>query len=306
VTVARTGRLSANDPPIQTIPRTGGLRGIFEPDVPHRDVFLSVDYSGIELRVMAWLANDEVMAPELINGTDLHRRMAVTAKLMRDPSEEEWERMGPEITKQERAIAKGVNFGIPYGRGAASIVDANPDAFPAKMIKQTRVEKVERVIAAYFEKYWGVKLYMERQVDIAKRRGYLRTYTVGRKRRFPGMDWFKSEMAQDCIYREMDLMHLEREAQNFQIQSIASDTLSQATKRCYDGIKEAGIPHFRIVMTLHDQLVFNCPRAHVEEAKNLILGWMECFLPKDKKHRYEMPLKVDCNIQRFWGEDEYE
>ena len=82
------------------------------PDGPD-DVFLNVDYSKLELRVMAWLANDPVMIKELLAGIDLHMRMAVTARLMRDPTDEEFEEIQKDVSPNERAVAKGVNFGKP-------------------------------------------------------------------------------------------------------------------------------------------------------------------------------------------------
>jgi DNA polymerase-1 len=121
--IARTGRQSADDPPVQTLPRTGAIRTILVPDTPDH-VILSADYEKVELCVLSWLANEEIMINELASDVDLHTRMAVVARLMREPTDEEWERIAPLIGKDERSVAKGANFGIPYGRGAYAIAEA--------------------------------------------------------------------------------------------------------------------------------------------------------------------------------------
>jgi len=301
VTVARTARLSATDPHIQTVPRTGGLRSMITPDVPGRDIFLSADYNKVELCVMAWLSNDRVMVRELLGGVDLHTHMAVTTRLMRVPTEKEFKRISEEISSQERGVAKGVNFGVPYGRQAPSIAEANPEAFPATMPRGERIAQVEKVLEAYAEKYRGVMRYMDRQIRRAKDNHYLRSYLFGRKRRFHGMQWFNSRWAQDCAFIDRDLGHLENEAKNFEIQDTASTILNRATKRCYDGIGQTRIPGFRIVLTLHDQLLFNCPLKYADEAEALVVKWMETALKPDKRHKYEMPITVDVKRQEAWG-----
>lgn len=309
---ARTGRLSSDDPPVQTLPRTGGMRGIIIPDDPVNHLFLSADYEKIELCVMAYRANDEVMCPELISGVDLHRRMAITAfRLHRDPTDEEFAKLAPLVTAQERGLAKQVNFGVPYGRGSQAIVRSYPENFPVDMPREKRLRLVDRIIAAYFEKYWGVRDYLEAQIELAHKRHYLRTYTLGRKRRFTGLDWYQSKWGLKCSHSELDVHHIENEARNCEIQSIASDTLSRATRRCYDQIRQARIPGLRMVITLHDQIIFNCDRRYIEESEALIRGAMETRLPADARHRFEMPLRVEIHRQKVWGvdwqtgEDEY-
>lgn len=305
IALTRTGRLSCSEPNLQNIPRVGGLRFFLRPDDP-KHALLAVDYEKVELCCMAWRANDEVMVRELTEGIDLHTRMACTVRLSRDPTDEEFERLAPEISKDERSLAKGVNFGIPYGRQAYSIVEANPDNFPLKMPKRNRIMKVERMVEAYFEKYYGVYEFMERQVRTAVKRRYLRAYFSGRKRRFDGVDWFLSPEGKETSMRDHDFAHLKREAQNFEIQAMASDELTKATARAFQGIKDSGIPGFRIVLTLHDALVFNVPQEHVVKAAELIKGWMETTLEPDKKHKYRMPLRVDIDPVRRWSEGEYE
>jgi DNA polymerase-1 len=300
IALVRTGRLSADDPPIQTLPRVGGIRSMFVPD--HRDhCLLSVDYEKLELCVMAWLANDHVMARELLAGIDLHIRMALTVRLGYDPTDELFEELFDSVEKDERAIAKGVNFGIPYGRGAWAIAEANPESFPLDWDKKQREARVQKTIDAWLEKYWGIAEYRERQVRRMLKRGELRTEIFNRARRFQGLDWYNSRWGLETLHRDRDVGHLEREALNFEIQSIGSDVLTQATKRVFDGIRRSRIPGFRPIMSIHDSLVYNVHRRHADEASAKIVSWMETKLPQDKRHKYEMPLRVEVLRQDFYG-----
>jgi uracil-DNA glycosylase family 4 len=299
---SRTGRLSMDDPPLQTIPREGSLRSVFVPDT-RDDVLLACDYAKLELCIMAWLANDKVMHRELTEGIDLHSRMAITVRLGRDPTDEEFAAMLDSVGKNERAVAKGVNFGIPYGRTAPAIVDANPDAFALDMPKAERRAIVDAMVAAYFDKYWASRDYLEGQTLLASDKGLLRTRLFNRARRLAGIRWMNSRWGQDTSHHDKEIAHLMNEARNFGIQSLASDTLSEATKRCWDGMKTVRLPGFRIVLTVHDALVFNIRREFAEEASALIKGWMEVVLRKTKRHRLETPLKVDILTQEYWGEE---
>lgn len=304
IAIARTGRLSCDDPAIQTLPRTGNLRAMVVPDDKREHRLVAVDYEKLELCVMAWLASDGVMVEELFSDIDLHTKMAVTARLMRNPTAEEYAAIAPQVTKNERAIAKGVNFGIPYGRGAAAIAEANPDAFPLGMAKEDRKRKVQRIVDAWLEKYWRIAEYRERQIEKLHAAARIVTTVHRRVRHMAGMDWFASKHSRNCEQRDYDLSHMEREALNCEVQSIGSDTLSEATRRAHDGIRRVRIPGFRIVMSLHDALLYNVHKDHTDEAQVHIKRWMEVTLPKDKKHKYEVPLRVDCSVQAFWGEGE--
>lgn len=339
IAIARTGRLSADDPPIQQMPRTGDLRSILIPDAEDH-VLLTSDYQKVELCVAAWLANDEVMVRELLAGVDLHSKMAITARMMRNPTEEEWETylalekalkagpvslgkltprqskflrvigvapvvdlVGPIITKDERAVAKGVNFGVTYGRGAAGIAEANPHVFPPAMKPRDRRARVQKVIDAFFDKYQGIALYREEVIENLHKRGFIRTTITGRVRRLYGLNWLESKYSRDYGKQEADLSHMEREALNSEIQSEGSaDPLSQATKRVWDGMKKVRLPGFRMLLTLHDGMIFNVHRQHVEEAEHWVRQWMETTLKPDGRHKFEMPLRIDTTIERWWGE----
>lgn len=300
--IARTGRQTADDPPVQTLPRTGAVRTILIPDSPEH-VILSADYEKIELCVLSWLANEWIMVNELLTGVDLHTRMAVVSRLMREPTAKEWKKLAPLIEKDERSVAKGVNFGIPYGRGAYAIAEANPEVFPLNMPMRERTQQVQRVIDAYFSKYQMISEFREEQVELAEKNGCIRSALFGRKRRLTGVQWFNSRYGLSTDKRDYDLSHLHREAYNFQVQGIAGDYMTRATRRIYEAIKAARIPGLRIILTLHDQLVFSCMRTHSEEAQHLIVNTMKDRLPKQGRFRYEVPLKVECLEQICFGQE---
>lgn len=300
--IARTGRLSADDPPVQTLPRTGAIRSIIIPDTPDH-VILSADYEKVELCVLAWLSNEWIMINELLTGVDLHTRMAVVARLMREPTDAEWKELAPLITKDERSVAKGANFGIPYGRGAYAIAEANPDSFPIDMPMKERQALVQRVIDAYFEKYRKIAAFRRRKVALAEQNGELVSALFHRKRRLPGIAWFLSQYGLRTDNRDYGLSHLHREAYNFEVQAIAGDVMTRATKRVYDGIRRSRFPGLRIILTLHDQLVFSCHKCCSDEASEKIVEWMADVLPKGGRHKYEMPLRVECLKQRCFGEE---
>jgi DNA polymerase len=194
-------------------------------------------------------------------------------------------------------IGQSVNFGIPYGISAKGIVDDKPESFPEGMLTDERIKLVQAMIDAYFEKYQGVRQYIDVQIATAQKKGYIQTPFTGRKRRLAdGAEWFFSEFSKRCKFRNSDLEALNREALNFKVQSTASDELSKATHRVYLGIREVNIPFFRIVMTLHDQLLFNVHKDYVDEASDLICFWMNSVLKSDKFHKYEMPLKVEIGV----------
>jgi len=300
-----TGRLSATDPAVQTIPRLHGLRNMLVPDFED-DVFISCDYSKAELCVMAWLANDEVMARELISNVDLHARMAITIRLNRDPTDEEFATMLPvcqeePMWKHERGLAKTCVFGAAYGRSAKGIVEAFPESYPDEMSEEERIRSTQKIIDGFFSKYYGVREYMDKQIKLAQSKGKLRTQFTGRVRRLTGMDWFFNKHAFACRLRNKDLEQLNRESMNFNVQSTASDELSKATARIYQYIQKVKVPHFRIVLTLHDQLLFNCHKDYAEAVIPAIKERMEVTFHPDKRHKFEVPLKIDPSIQIAWG-----
>jgi len=308
MTNAVTGRLSSSDPQLHNIPRLGPFRGLFVPDNDDC-VILAADYAKEELCVLAWMAEDEVMAHELINGIDLHTHMAVTVQLWRMPTDEEFRRIGPTIPKNSRAIAKGVNFGVPYGRTAYGIVEAkdNQDAFPIDMPREDRLTVVENVLEMYFRKYQGVARWREQWISRAMRAGFCRTHDGRIRHVSPGVAWVNSPEAADTWKLRRERGDIGRMLVNFPIQGYSNYILQVATRRCYNGMRdrEQRVPGLRSIMTIHDALNFSCPRKYVDDAIPKIKGWMERTLPADRRHRYEIPLKVDITVQERWG-TEYE
>ena len=263
---------------------------------------ISVDYAKAELCVMCWLANDIRMIKELTSGVDLHSHMAVTIKLNRMPTDAEYARMLPDIEKNERALAKQVIFGVGYGRQAPSIVEAFPHLFPDKMKKWDRIKKVDGIIDAFWKKYPDIYNHMQDQILQAKRTGKLRTALVGRYRRFDhARAWFRSPHSKGCQFRDKDIQKMERQAMNFDVQSTASDELSKATLRVYNAIKQAKIPGLRIMLSIHDQLMFNCKRDYISDAIPLIKEAMQSVLPKGNGRLYDVPLSVDPELMSRWG-----
>ena len=321
ITAARTGRLSAKDPPLQTVPRVDPAtalgypvkdqvaslvkpRHIFLPDIPGEHVLLEVDYSKVELCCAAWVSGDGVMVPELLPGAarDLHTNMAITTRLMRNPTDEEYRSLVSSITKSERTVAKAANFGVIYGRRAPNIAESNPGSFPFDMPPKKRITRVQKVIDAWLEKYQGIALWLEEQIETIRRTGCLRDW-LGRRRLLTGMQWFDSRWAEGCSHTEQDRAHMENQARNFGIQALATGLHNRATRKCYEGIKQVKIPAFRIVMTLHDALFFNVHRNYIDDAIHNIKGWMELTLPAQKSEGrpYEMPLTVDAVPCDYWG-----
>lgn len=304
VTRAVSGRLSSSDPNLQNVPRIGPFRGLFKADSDDH-VFLAVDYEKIELCVLAWLSSDPIMSEELIAGKDLHTRMAVTVKLWHLPTEAEYQELKPTITKNQRVIAKGVNFGVPYGRSAYGIVESkeNQDAFPVDMDRDERIRMVEDVLEMYWTKYNGVKVWRDGWVKLLHKHGHVKT-TDGRIRHMdPGLAWLASPMAKATYKYRMELGDLERAAVNFPIQGFANSILQAATRRVYNGIKTKVTPTLRIMMTIHDALNFSVHRRYVEEAEHYIPIWMNTVLPAGRKNKYELPMKVEVLRQAKWGEE---
>jgi uracil-DNA glycosylase family 4 len=201
---------------------------------------------------------------------------------------------------------QSVNFGVIYGVGAKSIADAKADAFPSNMPIVQRIEKVKQIIKTYFKKYEGVARYREMLIATWEAEGVLRAQLFKRKRRLTGIDWFNSKWGEEAEHVNVDYAHTKNEALNFEVQSTASAILTQATRQCYEGMKTAGIPEFRMLLSLHDALIFSCHKGYIDQAIEKIKQWMEITLPKKPNYKYSMPLKVDALVQDYWGQGEYD
>ncbi len=246
--VAATGRISSEDPNLQNIPiRTELGREIRKAFVaPPGSVFLSADYSQIELRVLAHLSQDPVLCDAFRSGQDIHTRTAI-----------EVFRVAPDaVTPEMRRRSKAINFGVIYGMGEVAL---------AKRLKIPRGE-ASRFIEAYFERHRGVATFMQKTMEEAKKTERVRTL-LGRIRILPDL-------------RNSDRMkrsQAERIAQNTPIQGTAADILKLAMIR----LKDPVVPGARMVLTVHDELDFEVPEARAEEAAAAIKNAMETVLVLD-------------------------
>lgn len=258
--VTATGRLSSSDPNLQNIPiRTeegNRIRGAF---VPSKDlVFISADYSQIDLRVLAHYSQDKALLAAFRSGEDIHARTAaeifgVSPLLM---------------TSDMRRVAKTINFGIVYGMssfGLASQLDIGR-------------KEAQRFIDSYFRLYTGVQKFMEDIVIEARKKGYVTTL-LGRRRNVPEID------SKNRIRREF----AERMAINTPIQGTAADIIKLAMIECDHAIRESRLSA-RLLLQIHDELVFELPEAELDKTRSIIKTSMENALSLD------VPLVVNFEV----------
>ncbi len=266
-TVATTGRLSSSDPNLQNIPiRTEMGREIRRAFIPgdKNHILLDADYSQIELRIMAHLSGDATLRESFIKGEDIHRRTA--ALILNLPPEA--------VADEQRYQAKAINFGIIYGMGAfglASRLDISQ-------------QEAQTFIDAYFMKYPGVKNFMEEVVKKAQKDGYVSTM-LGRKRRLPDI------LSDNRRRREF----AERTAINTPIQGTAADMIKLAMINIQNRINREKL-NLKMIMQVHDELVFEVLRDEVDYAKTLVQEEMESALQLD------VPVKVDVGVGENWLE----
>lgn len=244
-TEARTGRISSSEPNLQNIPvRTKEgkrLRKYFI--APPGKVLCDADYSQIELRVLASIANDENMINAFSGGTDIHT--ATAAQVFGMPEEM--------ITPELRSRAKAVNFGIVYGIGAFSL---------SKDIGVTRAE-ADRYIKNYLASYPSVAAYMENTIEQAKKTGYVTTYYV-RRRYLPELSNSNGNLR----------AFGERVARNAPIQGTAADIIKIAMIRVYERLK-AEQPDARLILQVHDELIVECDEENAEKVCGMLEYEME-------------------------------
>ncbi len=262
--VAATGRLSSNAPNLQNIPiRTEvgrEIRAAFVPSPGH--VLVSADYSQIELRVLAHLSKDERLVEAFATRQDVHVH---TASVI-------FEVPKAEVTSEMRRRSKTINFGVIYGMGEAAL---------AKQLGIPR-DEASRFIAAYFQRYDGVRRFMERTVAEAKRGEAVRTM-LGRRRFLPNLHSANRGLRFEA----------ERVAKNTPIQGTAADIIKLAMVALGDG---AVVPGARMILTVHDELVFEVPAAKVAEAEGHVREAMSSAVKLD------VPLDVDVGHGATWAE----
>ena len=266
-TVVATGRLSSNNPNLQNIPirteRGQRVRKAFvATDENH--VLLAADYSQIELRIIAALSKEPNMMASFKNGEDIHR--ATAARVFNVPLEE--------VTREQRSHAKTVNFGIIYGVSAFGL---------SNQTDLSRSESQE-LINAYYDTYPELRRYIQQQIDFAREYGYVQT-VLGRRR------YLKDINSRNAVVRGA----AERNAVNAPIQGSAADIIKIAMINIYRKLKEKNM-QTKMLLQVHDELVFDVPKAELEEAKSLIRHEME------NAFQLEVPLIVDLGEGKNWLE----
>lgn len=265
-TVTATGRLSSSEPNLQNIPiRTDVGREIRKAFIAeHGHSLLSADYSQIELRVLAHLSGDEGLIRTFLEDQDIHTRTA--SEIFGLPQDE--------ISSEMRRKAKAVNFGIIYGISAFGL---------AQDIGVSNSE-AKRYIESYFERYPRVRAFLDETIARARETGHVTTL-LGRKRFIPEL------ASASAPVRNFG----ERMAVNTPIQGTAADLIKLAMIRIHDLLagRAAGS---RMILQVHDELIFEVPDAEIEMMKRLVKEQMEGVL------RLAVPIKVDMGVGKNWGE----
>jgi len=249
--VTATGRLSSSDPNLQNIPiRTeegNRIRAAFVPD--EKMMFISADYSQIDLRVLAHYSQDEALLQAFRAGEDIHSRTAAEIFMVSPLL----------VTSEMRRVAKSINFGIVYGMSAFGL---------SNQLKISRKD-AQRFIDKYFHLYAGVQKYMKDIVDQARQTGYVTTL-LHRRRSVPEID------VKNKAQREF----AERTAINTPIQGTAADIIKLAMIRCQQVIQEENL-QAKMLLQIHDELVFEVAESAVEKATPVIKRAMESALELD-------------------------
>ena len=261
-----TGRLASSDPNLQNIPtRTETGRQVrlgFIAAPGHR--LLSVDYSQIELRIVAHMSGDEAMLKAFRDGQDIH---ATTAAAIYDLPLEQ-------VTKEQRRHAKAINFGLIYGMSA----------FGLSRSTDLTLGEAENFVRDYFEHFPGVKKYLDQIRVLAARQGYVETM-LGRRRYFPNLANPLNQMMRN---RE------EREAINAPIQGTAADIMKIAMIRVQRALEESA-SRARMILQVHDELVLEVPENEIALTSQLVRGIMEAA------YKLDIPLLTEARSGVNWG-----
>ncbi len=266
-TVAATGRLSSNNPNLQNIPiRTERGRQVRKAFIPRNDEYtlLAADYSQIELRIIAALSEEKTMIEAFKNGEDIHASTA--AKVFNVAIDE--------VSREQRSNAKTVNFGIIYGVSAFGLSN------------QTSLSRSEakELIDTYYKTYPKLRNYMSEQVDFAREHGYVQTI-LGRRR------YLKDINSANAVVRGA----AERNAVNAPIQGSAADIIKIAMINIHKRLKERNYKS-KMLLQVHDELVFDVYKQELEEIKTLIKTEME------GAYTLAVPLDVDLGLGDNWLE----
>jgi DNA polymerase-1 len=265
--VAATGRLSSNNPNLQNIPvRTERGREIRKAFVPRNQQFilLSADYSQIELRIIAHLSHDASMIADFRSGKDIHA--ATASKIFGLPPEQ--------ISKDMRRKAKAVNFGIAYGMSAFGL---------AERLNISRTEAAD-IIRQYFTQYPGIRQYMDNTISFARQHGYVETMMKRRR-------YLRDILSGNSTVRGF----AERNAINAPIQGSAADMIKLAMIAIFGEMNRRKLKS-RMILQVHDELVFDVFRPEVDDLKQILLDKMPAAIP------LEVPVVIDINTGNTWLE----
>jgi len=262
-TVTATGRLSSSNPNLQNIPIRGSygprIREAFVPD--EGNVFLAADYSQIELRLMAHLADDAEMIQAFNAHEDIHRRTA----------QQIFNVFGEMVTEEMRRYAKTINFGLLYGMGAYSL--------SRELGISTAAAK--KYIESYFARYPQVLEFFEHQKESARKNLHVTTL-LGRRCAIPDINSRNHQVRS----------YAERNAVNYAVQGSAADIIKVAMVRIWSELKQQKLKT-RMLMQVHDELVFDVPKAEQEQVEHLVRHAMENV----------MELKVPLDVSLGWGKN---
>ncbi len=267
--VAVTGRLSSNNPNLQNIPiRTARGREIRKAFVPRdkEHILLSADYSQIELRIVAAISGDPNMCEAFRLGKDIHTATAAKVYGVAEA----------DVTKEMRYKAKSVNFGIIYGQGAFGLADN---------LGISRTEAKE-IIDNYKREFAGIQKYMDDTVNFAKENGYVQT-VMGRKR------WLRDINSSNFTVRGF----AERNAINSPIQGTAADMIKLAMIRIHKAMQQEKL-RSKMILQVHDELVFDAHNSEVDTLKALILENMRAALPLPNN----VPVEAEVGAGDNWLE----
>lgn len=261
-----TGRLASSDPNLQNIPvRTELGRQVRQAFIAGAGCqLLSVDYSQVELRIAAHMSEDEAMLAAFRNNQDIHA--ATAAAILNIPLDQ--------VTKDQRRHAKAINFGLLYGMSPYGLTRTT----------DLTLAEAEDFVEAYFQRFPGIKRYLDQMRLQAAANGYVETL-LGRRRYFPGL---KTQQNQNVRNRE------EREAINAPIQGTAADIIKLAMIRVQQILKENGLAS-RMLLQVHDELVLECPNEELLETARLVRRVME------SAYHLKVPLLTEARSGTNWG-----
>lgn len=263
-----TGRLSSNEPNLQNIPiRTEHGRMIRRAFVPEEGyIFLSADYSQIDLRVLAHLSGDTVLCNAFREGADIHR--ATASEVFHVPTEK--------VSEEERKRAKAINFGIVYGQQSYGLSQSLKIPF----------SEAQKMIDHYFEKYSGIKTWIEKIKEEARRDGYVKTL-LGRIRYLPEINSTNGAIRGFA----------ERTAMNTPVQGTSADIIKVAMIKINEKLKTQNSKlRARMLLQVHDDLLFEVPEDQIGSVANMVKQEMEHAI------KLSVPITVDLKTGKNWAD----